>query len=115
MAANGKLEKMLILAFESSDQAEGGGKAEAQASFDAFINPESYTLDYKVNTSNDQGHGTSGAQSKFLNTMPEELNFEFLFDNTGIIDQRGRHIRGCGPLPEDADSIPGENPRAVPP
>jgi hypothetical protein len=86
MPANGKLEKMLILAFETSEQAEKGGKAEAKQSFDAFINPESYTLEYKVKTSEAQGHGTSGAQSKFQYTMPEELTFEFLFDNTGIID-----------------------------
>jgi len=33
MAASGKLEKMLILAFESSEDAESGGKPEAKDSF----------------------------------------------------------------------------------
>lgn len=82
----GKLEKMLILAFETSDAAESGGRAEANDSFEALINPETYTLEYKVKTAKRQGHGTSGAQSKFEYTMPEELVFDFLFDNTGIID-----------------------------
>lgn len=86
MAANGKLEKMLILAFESSEDAETGGKTEAKESFEALINPETYTLEYKVKTSDGQGQGTSGAQPKFEYTLPEELTFEFLFDNTGIID-----------------------------
>jgi len=86
MAANGKLEKMLVLAFESSEDAERGGKTEAKESFEAFINPETYSLEYKVKTSDGQGQGTSGAQLKFHYTMPEELSFEFLFDNTGIID-----------------------------
>lgn len=86
MAANGKLEKMLILAFESAEDAETGGKAEAKDSFEALINPETYTLEYKVKTSDGQGQGTSGAQAKFEYTLPEELTFEFLFDNTGIID-----------------------------
>ncbi len=86
MAANGKLEKMLILAFTSSEDAEKGGKTEAKESFEALINPESYTLEYKVKTSDAQGQGTSGAQLKFEYTLPEELTFEFLFDNTGIID-----------------------------
>ena len=86
MAATGKLEKMLILAFENSADAENGGTAEAKEVFEALINPESYTLEYKVKTSDGQGQGTSGAQVKFEYTQPEELSFEFLFDNTGIID-----------------------------
>uniref|UniRef100_C6E5X8 Contractile injection system tube protein N-terminal domain-containing protein n=1 Tax=Geobacter sp. (strain M21) TaxID=443144 RepID=C6E5X8_GEOSM len=84
--ANGKLEQLLILAFESSEDAERGSKSEAKESFEALINPESYSLEYKVKTSDGQGQGTSGAQAKFEFTLPEELTFEFLFDNTGIID-----------------------------
>lgn len=84
--AKGNLEKMLILAFEDSKSAETGGTKEAKDKFEALINPESYTLEYKVKTSDGQGQGTSGAQIKFEYTLPEELTFEFLFDNTGIID-----------------------------
>ena len=101
MAANGKLEKMLILAFESSEKAETGTKAEAKQSFEAFINPETYTLEYKVKTDEAQGHGTSGAQSKFQYIMPEELTFEFLFDNTGII---GGEAKGEGVF-DDVDGF----------
>ena len=90
MAENGKLEKMLILAFETSEDAENGGKAEAKDSFEALINPETYTLEYKVKTADGQGQGTSSAQAKFEYTMPEELTFEFLFDNTGIIDGKAK-------------------------
>lgn len=86
MATQGKLEKMLILAFESSKAAESGGKLDAKVTFEALINPETYTLEYKVKTAEGQGQGTSGAQQKFAYTMPEELGFEFLFDSTGIID-----------------------------
>jgi hypothetical protein len=86
MAATGKLEKMLILAFESAKDAESGGTTEAKAKFEALINPETYTLEYKVKTADGQGQGTSGAQTKFEYTLPEELTFDFLFDNTGVID-----------------------------
>ncbi len=83
----GKLEKMLILAFESSEDAENGGKMEAKDSFEALINPETYTLDYKLKYAKaGQGQGTSGKQLKYEYTEPEEISFEFLFDNTGIID-----------------------------
>jgi len=91
MAQTGKLEKMLILAFADSKKAEDGGLIEADASFEALINPETYTLDYKLKFSESgQGHGTSGKQLKYEYTAPEEITFEFLFDNTGIIDGKPR-------------------------
>jgi len=91
MAESGKLEKMLILAFADSKSAENGGLAEADDAIEALINPESYTLEYKLRfSSSGQGHGTSGRQLKYQYTEPEELTFEFLFDNTGIIDSMPR-------------------------
>jgi hypothetical protein len=85
--ATGKLSKMLILAFSDSKKAESGGAAEAADKFEALINPESYTLGYKLKFSEGgQGHGTSGKQLKYEYTEPAEMSFEFLFDNTGIID-----------------------------
>jgi len=91
MAQPGKHGKMLILAFSDSKKAESGGVAEADESFEALINPESYTLAYKLKFSNSgQGHGTSGKQLKYEYTEPAEMTFEFLFDNTGIIDGEPR-------------------------
>lgn len=86
MAATGKLEKMLILGFASAEAAETGGLLEAKAIFEALINPETYTLEYKVKTAEGQGPGTSGTQSKFAYVLPQELTFDFLFDNTGLVD-----------------------------
>jgi hypothetical protein len=86
MASSGKLEKMLILAYETAKDAEDGGLSEAKETFEALINPETYTLEYKVKTSDAQGQGTSSAQTKFEYILPEELTFDFLFDNTGLID-----------------------------
>ena len=91
MAETGKLEKMLILAFSDSEKAENGGVNDADDSFEALINPESYTLQYKLKFSQGgQGQGTSGAQLKYEYTAPEEIAFDFLFDNTGIIDGKPR-------------------------
>jgi nucleoid-associated protein YgaU len=94
MATGGKLEKMLILGFKDSKEAETGGKAEAQkndALFEALINPESYTHEYKLKYADSaQGQGTSGQEMKYEKTEPEEMTFEFLFDNTGIIDGKAR-------------------------
>lgn len=94
MAAGGKLEKMLILGFNDSKEAENGGIAEARknnAYFEALINPESYTHEYKLKyAEGGQGQGTSGEELKYEKTEPEEMTFEFLFDNTGIIDGKPR-------------------------
>ena len=91
MANEGKLEKMLILAFSDSEKAENGGVNDAEDSFEALINPESYTLAYKLKFSQGgQGQGTSGSQLKYEYTEPEEISFDFLFDNTGIIDGKPR-------------------------
>lgn len=91
MAETGKLEKMLILAFSDSEKAENGGVNDADDMFEALINPESYTLQYKLKFSQGtQGQGTSGTQLKYEYTEPEEITFEFLFDNTGIIDGQPR-------------------------
>ena len=91
MATGGKLEKMLILAYADSKKAENGGIKDADAKFEVLINPETYTLDYKIKFSESgQGQGTSGKQLKYESTGPEEITFEFLFDNTGIIDGKPR-------------------------
>jgi hypothetical protein len=91
MPGTGKLEKMLILAFSDSEKAENGGVNDADDQFEALINPESYTLQYKLKCSQGaQGQGTSGAQLKYEYTEPDEITFDFLFDNTGIIDGQPR-------------------------
>jgi hypothetical protein len=91
MPGTGKLEKMLILAFSDSEKAENGGVNDADDQFEALINPESYTLQYKLKFSQGaQGQGTSGAQLKYEYTEPDEITFDFLFDNSGIIDGQPR-------------------------
>ena len=66
MADKGELEKMLILAFADSQKAESGGKKEADDYVEALINPETYTLNYKLKFSESgQGQGSSGKQLKY--------------------------------------------------
>jgi hypothetical protein len=91
MAAGGKLEKMLILGFADSKKAETGGKTDAVGFVEVLINPETYTHEYKLKyAESGQGQGTSGKELKYEKTEPEEMTFEFLFDNTGIIDGKPR-------------------------
>lgn len=86
MADRGQLEKMKIIAYNDP----GLGDSHKRGEFVAMMNPESYTLDYKVTFNERQGQGTSGTQQRFFAKLPEEMQFEFLFDDTGIIDSKPR-------------------------
>jgi hypothetical protein len=55
-----------------------------------MINPETYAIETKMEFRQGQGQGTTGTQQPFELKPPEEMAFEFLFDNTGIIDGNRR-------------------------
>jgi hypothetical protein len=79
----GRLEKMKIYAYNNGDFQDSHLVG---VPFVALINPESYSLESKMNFNDGQGQGTTGTQPRFELKPPEELSFEFLFDNTGIIN-----------------------------
>lgn len=81
--AAGKLEKMRIYAYNDPEM---GDQHQVGKPFTAMMNPETYSIEAKMEFNSSQGHGTSGSQPRFELKLPEEMSFEFLFDNTGIID-----------------------------
>ena len=88
---SGELEKMMIFAYGDSEALEQGGQQLDGSPVKVLINPESFTMDFKLKFSqDDQGQGASGRQLKYEYTEPEEMTFEFLFDSTGIIDEKPR-------------------------
>lgn len=78
----GKLEKLYIIAFRKPDFAL---TSIAAPPFFALINPETYTYKYKIEFCDTQAPGTSGVNLKFNKMPPQEFNFDFLFDGTGVI------------------------------
>lgn len=95
---SGKLEKMIIQAYKpqvgANDKPELSDAEEDK--YMAQVNPEHYTINYQINYDNRAAHGNSGSEKKFSNTSPPELEFEFLFDGTGVIPA------AAGPL----DNVP---------
>lgn len=86
--ANGELKKLQIYAYDNVDMADDH-LAQIEGidnPYSALINPENYTVDIKYEFENTQGQGTTGGNQQFKVKYPEEMSFEFLFDNTGIID-----------------------------
>lgn len=82
--ASGKLEKLKIIAFKNADYTDEMG------SFTAMLNPETYTLDYKVEYQDGQGQGTTPGQLRFTGIKPQDFAFELLIDSTGIVDGNPR-------------------------
>jgi hypothetical protein len=92
--AEAKLEKLKIMAYTHPNLDDGHKAAAPYDKFEALINPETYSLDYKVEFKDGQGHGTSGSQQKFTVKPPEEISFEFLFDSSGLIDGQSYDEKG---------------------
>lgn len=53
--------------------------------YKALINPDKYTQTYEIAFNDEQGIGTSNASIKYKKSAPQGLNFELLFDGTGVI------------------------------
>ncbi len=60
--AQGKLEKITIIAYNNPHCEKSQQVGEP---YSALINPESYVLDYKIEFTEAQGHGTSAATQRF--------------------------------------------------
>ncbi len=79
--STGELKKLKITAYKDDRYSEKVGDGE----FTSLLNPEKYVFSYKVEYTEAQGQGTSATQPKFVRTPPEDLELDFLFDRTGII------------------------------
>lgn len=74
----GRLEKLLIQAFEQADYA-----GTAIATFESYVNPSEVTLAYEMEYDSAQGSGTTGARMEFKKVKPGELALSFFLDGTG--------------------------------
>jgi phage tail protein X len=81
----GKFEKLKIIAYS-----DPGCEKQVGEPFSVMLNPENYSLETKMEFQAAQGQGTSATPAKFVVKPPEEMSFEILFDNTGIIDGKPR-------------------------
>src|SRR5215210_216163 len=75
----GKIEKLYIQAYKDAELTLPAGDR-----FEALINPETYSYKCKVEFDETQAPGTSGVALKFNKIPPQEFNFDFLFDGTGV-------------------------------
>lgn len=75
---SGRLEKLLIRAYESADYS---GPSVGQ--FESFVNPNEITLAYEMEYDAAQGSGTTGSRMNFKKVKPGDLSLTFFIDGTG--------------------------------
>ncbi|VXB30236.1 conserved hypothetical protein [Flavobacterium sp. 9AF] len=78
----GELKKLKVVAYSDP---EFSSKV-ADGEFDTLMNPEKYTFHYKIEQDEQQAAGTSTVSPRFKKTLPENLELEFVFDRTGVIE-----------------------------
>jgi hypothetical protein len=80
----GELKKMTLTGYQNDRFDQPTGDV-----YTAVVNPETYTLNYEIQSNQEQASGTSANQPVFNRIAPRKLEFEFLFDSTGALQQTG--------------------------
>jgi hypothetical protein len=86
----GIVDKMRIEVFPTKEYTEPPKKT-----IFVQLNPEKYTMKHNVVFCEGQAMGTTGADLKFNKIEGEEVNFDFLFDSSGVVPP-GKIINGKG-------------------
>ena len=76
----GKLQKMVIRGFKDVCFEKPTGD-----SYTVLINPETYVLNYEIKTNKDTAPGEHKTIAPHVNSQPQTMEFEFLFDGTGAL------------------------------
>lgn len=77
--SGGRLQYLTIVGYKDNALSTKIG------AYRALINPDKYTQSIEVHYNEDQGLGTPNASLKYKKTTPPGLNFELLFDATGVL------------------------------
>jgi hypothetical protein len=86
-----ELKKLKIKAIEN-----GKVTTNPDLIYDALVNPESYTINHFVEyNSEPPPPGNTGVEQQFVRTLPPTLQFDFLFDSTGVIPKPLSGIAGA--------------------
>jgi nucleoid-associated protein YgaU len=87
-----KLSKMVISAFKDPKMPEG---TKAEKTYVALVNPKSYTQSYKVEYIAPEKPGGE-TPPKYQWTPPSDMEFEFIFDATGILKASAENETSIG-------------------
>ena len=80
---NGAVEKVRISAYIDKHLTKPNASGKE---FYLPLNPEKYSRNFKIETDDHRGHGDQGTDPRYKNTVPEDLQLEFILDGTGTIE-----------------------------
>jgi hypothetical protein len=92
MGFSGGLEKMLITAYERKNFTVKVGES------NVYINPEKYSHTYEICYNDVQAPGSSGGEPVFNKIPSDKVEFELVFDGTGVVPSP---IPGVIPFTDD--------------
>jgi len=84
MFDKGKLEKLTLRALKPAKDKKSLPQPTGE-SYTVQVNPSSYTLARRLTYTFHQGQGFSASEAVYSGSPPVNLQFEFLFDGTGVI------------------------------
>jgi hypothetical protein len=79
MGFSGGLEKMLITAYQRKNFTVKVGESSV------YINPEKYSHTYEICYNDEQAQGSSGGSPGFNKIPSDKVEFELVFDGTGVV------------------------------
>jgi hypothetical protein len=90
---SGQLLKMKIKALDQ----DGKATEDPDYIYEALVNPETYTINYEVeyNDPEMQPPATSGTELQHVRSRPPTLQFDFLFDGTGVVPKQLEGLAGA--------------------
>ncbi len=74
------VSKLKIFSYADAD------RKSSDANMEVLVNPENYSQKITVKFSEKQAPGTTAKMPKFSKMEPQKLDFELLFDSTGVIN-----------------------------
>ncbi|MEQ9405959.1 MAG: LysM peptidoglycan-binding domain-containing protein [Cyclobacteriaceae bacterium] len=77
-----KLQQLTVVGYKDENFSSKVG------AYTAMLNPESYSQSYDVQYNVEQGQGTPDATIKYEKSTPSTLNFDLLFDGTGVVNSK---------------------------
>src|SRR5690554_5530821 len=82
------VSKLKIVSYSDVTRKDVGESMEVQ------VNPESYTQKINIRYSEKQAPGTSAKMPKFSKIEPQKMDFELLFDSTGVLNGKKNSSNG---------------------
>lgn len=81
-----KLQQMTVVGYKDENFSSKVG------SYTAMLNPETYSQNFDVQYNVEQGQGTPDATIKYEKSTPSTVNFDLMFDATGVVNSKRTNL-----------------------